>query len=293
MARVSLEEPQRPRRPALLALGVLLALGLVALASRGHAPAGGGGSARRVNGELLFEYVVLFFLALALIIGPFMAHVMWTTRRHEPLAKRPNWMMRTFVTMVLLAIIFTAVASWRAIRGGDSGTGGRGIRGAETTETGVPSRGRTPKPVRFDWAPVIVVGSLLLAGGVVAAGVLRRQRTARRRSPQTIAAELSDVLDDTLDDLRAESDPRRAVIAAYARMERSLAWFGLPRRVFEAPLEYLARVLAELHASAESVERLTALFERAKFSPHEIGAALKEDAIAALVAVRDELRSYR
>ena len=292
MARVSLEEPRRPRRPALLALGVLLALGLVALASRGHAPAGGDGSARRVNGELLFEYVVLFFLALALIIGPFMAHVMWTTRRHEPLPKRQNWMMRTFVTMVLLAIIFTAVASWRAIRGRDSGSGGRATR-TETVETTASGSAREAKPVRFDWAPVIVVGSLLLVGGVVAAGVLQRQRTARRRSPETIAADLSDVLDDTLDDLRAEGDPRRAVIAAYARMERSLAWFGLPRRVFEAPLEYLARVLAELHASAESVERLTALFERAKFSPHEIGAALKEDAIAALVAVRDELRSYR
>ena len=34
---------------------------------------------------------------------------------------------------------------------------------------------------------------------------------------------LADVLDETLDDLRAEADPRRAVIAAYARMERALA----------------------------------------------------------------------
>lgn len=293
MARVSLEEPRRPRRPALLALGVLLALGLVALASRGHAPTGSGGSSRSVNGELLFEYVVLFFLALALIVGPFMAHTLWTTRRHEELPKRQNWMMRTFVTMVLLAIIFTAVASWRAIRGNDSGTGGRATRGAEPTETTASGRVREAKPVRFDWAPVIVVGSLVLVGGLVAAGVLRRDRKRRRVSPDAIAARLSDVLDDTLDDLRGERDPRRAVIAAYARMERSLAWFGLPRRAFEAPLEYLARVLAELHASAESVTRLTALFERAKFSPHEIGGALKADAIDALVAVRDELRSYR
>ena len=36
-----------------------------------------------------------------------------------------------------------------------------------------------------------------------------------------------------------------------------------------------------------------ALFERAKFSAHDIGPSLKEDAIEALVSVRDELRSYR
>jgi hypothetical protein len=38
-----------------------------------------------------------------------------------------------------------------------------------------------------------------------------------------------------------------------------------------------------------SVERLSALFERAKYSDHEIDLAMKGDAIAALGAVRDEL----
>ena len=57
---------------------------------------------------------------------------------------------------------------------------------------------------------------------------------------------LADVLDETLDDLRAETDPRRAVIAAYARMERALAAYGLPRRPSEAPDEYLQRIFADL-----------------------------------------------
>jgi hypothetical protein len=39
------------------------------------------------------------------------------------------------------------------------------------------------------------------------------------------------------------------------------------------------------------VERLTELFERAKFSPHAIDAAMKEEAIDALESLRDELRS--
>jgi hypothetical protein len=34
-----------------------------------------------------------------------------------------------------------------------------------------------------------------------------------------LVAELAALLDDTLDDLRAEPDPRRAIVAAYAHME--------------------------------------------------------------------------
>jgi hypothetical protein len=50
-------------------------------------------------------------------------------------------------------------------------------------------------------------------------------------------------------------------------------------------------VLAELTGSAAAARRLTALFERAKFSEHSIDARMKEDAIAAVGAVRDELRA--
>ncbi len=77
--------------------------------------------------------------------------------------------------------------------------------------------------------------------------------------------------------------PGKAVIATYARMEETLAGAGLPRFVSETPLEYLGRVLRDLlHTSAEAVSRLTALFERAKFSPHEIDRGMKLEAIDAL-----------
>jgi Domain of unknown function (DUF4129) len=81
------------------------------------------------------------------------------------------------------------------------------------------------------------------------------------------------------------------VIAAYSRMERSLASFGLPRRPFEAPVEYLGRVLEELQSGSPAARRLTHLFERAKFSHHTIDVGMKEEAIEAVVALRDELRT--
>ncbi len=77
---------------------------------------------------------------------------------------------------------------------------------------------------------------------------------ARRReldpfSHADVAEALEDALAETLDDLRAERDPRKAVIAAYARLERTLAAFGLPRRPAEAPAEYLQRILGQLEVS--------------------------------------------
>jgi hypothetical protein len=139
-----------------------------------------------------------------------------------------------------------------------------------------------------------------MVGIVVAQFVAERRR---RRPPRTPAERLVELLDDTLEDLEREPDPRRAVIAAWARMERGLAAAGLPRRPSEAPFEYATRVLeTALDPAAPgspdgfggpvqlfSVHRLTGLFERAKFSHHRIGEGDRHEAIAALRAVRREL----
>ena len=79
------------------------------------------------------------------------------------------------------------------------------------------------------------------------------------------------------------------MIAAYARMERALAAHGFPRRRFEAPHEYLSRVLGELSGGRLAAARLTALFERARFSPHEINAEMKTEAIEAIESLQADL----
>jgi hypothetical protein len=137
-------------------------------------------------------------------------------------------------------------------------------------------------------APLLAI---LGASGIAVAAFLVAERRRRRRLPRDFnAAEaLSDVLEETLDDLRVETDPRRAVIAAYARMERALAAHGFPRRRFEAPHEYLNRVLGELSGGRLAAARLTALFERARFSPHEINAEMKTEAIEAIESLQADL----
>ena len=138
---------------------------------------------------------------------------------------------------------------------------------------------------------MLVLGSILL-GIVVTAGVATAQ-TRRNRAALEDEAELAraldEVLSDSLDDLRSEHDPRKAVIRAYARMEKTFAAYGVPREEHETPVEYVSRVLDSLRVSSHAVRRLVQLFERAKFSPHEVGPSMKDDAIAALAGLRLEL----
>ena len=56
-------------------------------------------------------------------------------------------------------------------------------------------------------------------------------------------------------------------------------------------LEYVERALLSLDTSAAAVRRLTDLFEWARFSQHEPEPSMRDDAVDALVAVRDELRA--
>ena len=146
---------------------------------------------------------------------------------------------------------------------------------------------RTP---HIRWGEVVIVLGLML---VAAAAFIRsRSRRAPRLlgSPDDAPDAVAAALDLSLDDLQTEPDLRRAIIAAYARMEAALGVAGIPRRPSEAPLEYVERALLTLHASAAAVRRLTDLFEWARFSHHEPDPSMRDDAVDALVAVRDELR---
>ncbi len=67
-----------------------------------------------------------------------------------------------------------------------------------------------------------------------------------------------------LDELRAERDPRLAVVRAYAVMERVLSQRGLGRNSHEAPFEYLERALTAGGTPAQAALELTELFELAR-----------------------------
>ena len=142
----------------------------------------------------------------------------------------------------------------------------------------------------ISWITVALVSALVLTAVVAYVASLRRAR-ATRAADELLVHDLAAALDDALDDIRSEADARRAVIATYARLERVLAAHGLARLASETADEYVVRVLSDLAIDSTAIERLTRLFAEAKFSTHRIDAAMKDEAIDALVTARNELRS--
>ncbi len=147
---------------------------------------------------------------------------------------------------------------------------------------------------QFEWA-VFWIALAVAVVGVVAMYILYRrskQRKARAAEAEpSVAEDLVQSMSSAIDDLEAEPDARRAVIAAYARMEGVLGRHGLRRRPSETPLEYLRRILLGLTDRADAVRRLTRLFEQAKFSRREIDPSMKQEAIGALREIRDDIEA--
>lgn len=143
-------------------------------------------------------------------------------------------------------------------------------------------------PAWLVWPAAAIGLAAILAGGVLLVRALRssgglRRRRHGSRDPQSDEDEVvgavsergeSDVarraVEAALEPLRDPTDPRSAVIAAYARMEAVLAECELGRRTPEAPREYLARVLGQGGMPERSLSTLTDMFEEARFSRHPI-----------------------
>jgi len=83
-------------------------------------------------------------------------------------------------------------------------------------------------------------------------------------------------------DPRDEPDPRAAVILAWSRFEHALAAARAPRAPWQTPAELTRTVLARLPLPRTAVERLTALFELARFSQRPLGAEARTAACASL-----------
>jgi len=96
-------------------------------------------------------------------------------------------------------------------------------------------------------------------------------------------------VDAALRQLHDPTDPRAAVIEAYARLEQVLADRELGRRTPEAPREYLGRVLREQGMPERPLTALTALFEEARFSRHPIAGSAPGRAVSELEEVRRAL----
>jgi Domain of unknown function (DUF4129) len=262
----------------------------VGIAAHGRPLGRSGGGSGAGLPATFWDFAFTTVLIVEVLLGIAAIYLLFLFRR-EPKERKPfqsrtiRALVMLFAVIGLVVLIGHRVDLQHLLHPNSSTTPTVNAPGA-----GVGTGGRaSPRHVQFRWEELVVVLAVLLALGALAADTRRRlgRPAGARSAPDVLAA----ALDESLDDLRGDPDLRRAIVAAYARMETALAAAGLPRRPAEAPLEYVERALLSLDTSAAAVRRLTDLFEWARFSQHEPEPSMRDDAVDALIAVRDELRA--
>lgn len=269
---------------------VLAALGVAAIAARSYRPFASSEASTTGRAPSSTFVDTSFTLALCLIVGLALIALYVLPSLRGTRKRKGNASMHgliAYLTFIVVAVAIGQHVVRRPFQIGKKQDSGEATFPGQPQHHATPAAGHTRSP-EIVW-PVAIVAALLAAGLVVALIVSSRRRTRVVRDDTGSPDQLAAALDDAIDDLRHEPDPRKAVVAAYARMESALALFGLPRRSAEAPYEYLGRTGRELRAET-SMASLTESFEEAKFSEHPIGEDMREQAIAALTAIRNDVR---
>jgi hypothetical protein len=158
-----------------------------------------------------------------------------------------------------------------------------------------------PNVVGYLVPPMLILMALIVVGTAIAS---RRQRRAAtswaadgelpEAPTQAGAAEslarAAEVGLAEIGDLTRE--PREAIIACYAAMERELTHVpGAVPQDCDTPSEVLARAVEHHALHADSATQLVELFEEARFSPHVMNEGHRDIAVDTLRLVLADLRS--
>jgi hypothetical protein len=151
--------------------------------------------------------------------------------------------------------------------------------------TALPQEAAVPAPFFITWTFAVlalVAGCGALALTLCVAFGDRLAEWWERHADDAAPPPLAEAVEESLDDLRAEPDARRAIVRCYARFERAAAASGLERRAWHTPMEFMREALRHLPAPRGAVRALTGLFELARFSDRTLGLAERDRALAAL-----------
>jgi hypothetical protein len=269
------------------AAGVLLLVVIAAVGLRagGAFSAAGDQAILGMSGHVLYWALVvteaiLFVAGLVL----FVFRLIWLRKGGDALPERKR---RSIWWILLLPfMVFGLAHTLAALRAHRIGPHRTAQLGAGTGSAGVVHHtGGSPWPVL---ALFIVV---VLASGAVT--MYRRRRSAAPvfagPEPVPAAEPLAGALAAGAQALREDPDPRAAIIACYAAMERSLAEAGSPAEAADTPAEVLARATAGGLVRSSCASTLTGLFRRARYSSHPMTEDDRAAAMAALAEVRANL----
>ncbi|MGI5180832.1 DUF4129 domain-containing protein [Dactylosporangium sp. CA-152071] len=86
-----------------------------------------------------------------------------------------------------------------------------------------------------------------------------------------------------------DTDPRRAVIACWVRLERAAAAAGTPRETGDSPTDLVTRLLAGHQVSRPTLEGLAFVYREARYATRPVDERSRQGAIEALRQLRSEL----
>jgi len=90
---------------------------------------------------------------------------------------------------------------------------------------------------------------------------------------------IEEIASQTIDRLKTEKDYRKTVIDCYKQMCDWMGNNGVKKDSYQTPREFAMASKGHLQMSPESLYSLTQIFEKARYSPHEISGDDKEKAI--------------
>jgi hypothetical protein len=290
------EQPSRgplsAARTAALAGSLVALLVVVSVAARSgdHGRAMPGGSLASAAGHHAAVWVLLVIGPIAGVLGLGVFLYSQVVRRRDPaLAVMRRKARRRLLVFVAIAIALEIYY----LRTGHNPLSFLHIRNPLANVSPPPPAKGHPHAAApgngfatVDWAIAGVTWLLIVAAVIV---VYRRMRRTEELEDGAAPLELEDGVPDTrLARLRAEKDPRRAVIGAYALMDGLMADRALGRRRSEAPVEYLGRMTLAGYGRITALGRLTRLYARARFSTHPVDTGMQAEAVDAVEAIAAE-----
>jgi hypothetical protein len=250
----------------------------------------------RLPAPLTVAVVTLFGLAVIVFVGDLVRRALSGRepagdgeRTEEPPRMSP-WLRRLTLILSILNAVVLAYLWRRAVLDGGLFSGAAGLASGLALPGTVPPSA----PAVFNW----VFGILALAAGLgaltLALWIALGDRLLQAREDageESSAAPLEALVEESLEDLRSEADPRRAIVRCYARFEHAAADAGLERKPCSTPTEFMREALVRLPVPRAAVPTLTGLFELARFSHHALGPRDRDRALDALHEIRTAMQA--
>jgi hypothetical protein len=299
-------------------IAVITLMVLAAWAMRGYVP-GVDRTAERAeahhsNPVALVAVIALLCAAVA-IIGfaiivrmrdrrPLPAPVGGLPRSARP-GQRPSWRFAAVALLAIIGLMVLVVLLSRLVDPVSIDPAPESAAPTDAPGGSVPDEPIAPRPpdqgdssvINYLIPPMLILMALIVVGTAVAsrqrrlpapAAVVIDDDEPAMPTPTTSLARAAEVGLAEIGDLSRE--PREAIIACYAAMERELTRVpGAVPQACDTPTEVLARAVSSGALRSDSATELVELFEEARFSGHVMGERHRDAAVRVLNRVLAEL----